>query len=60
MPFIIPILNIIGEPIKVNKIDNPTDEDIDKLREKYIIEIKKIYECYKITYNARDRILDIQ
>lgn len=60
IPFMVPILNIIGKPIKVNKINNPSDNDINILREKYIIEIKKLYESYKITYNMQNRILEIQ
>lgn len=38
------IVSVIGSPIPVSKIAEPTEEDISKLREQYIAALKDLYE----------------
>jgi hypothetical protein len=42
-PFDIPIKTYVGEPIQVTKKDNPTESDINKLREIYFNGLRKLY-----------------
>jgi len=37
------LITVVGKPLKVNKKNNVTPGDIEKLRNKYITEIKQIY-----------------
>ncbi len=37
------LITVVGKPLKVNKKDIVTPEDIEELRNKYITEIKKLY-----------------
>jgi len=39
-----PVYSVIGEPIPVEKNENPSEEDISKLREKYIEILKVMYK----------------
>lgn len=42
------ILYVRGKPLELPHIPNPTNEDIDKWHEKYVSEIKRIFDTYKI------------
>lgn len=39
--------NVIGKPIKVPKIENPTEEDLRKYQKIFIDEMKELYEKTK-------------
>lgn len=39
-----PVISVIGEPILVEKVELPTEEQISKLREKYIVILKAMYK----------------
>lgn len=43
-PLKAPVKTYAGSPIEVQKIINPTDEDILKLREIYFIQLRKLYK----------------
>jgi 2-acylglycerol O-acyltransferase 2 len=38
------IISVVGSPIPVSKIAEPTEEDISKLREQYTTALKELYE----------------
>lgn len=50
MPYRVPIHTIVGRPIHVPKIDNPTQEQITTLHEKYINELKNLFEQNKTIF----------
>ncbi|KAG8201274.1 hypothetical protein JTE90_016760 [Oedothorax gibbosus] len=50
MPFRKPIHVIIGKPIEVEKIPEPTEEDISKLHQKYIAGLTSLFEEFKPIY----------
>ena len=37
-----PVISVLGQPLPVKQIENPTNKDIDDLREKYIIRLKEL------------------
>jgi hypothetical protein len=37
-----PVISVLGQPLPVKQIENPTKKDIDDLREKYIIRLKEL------------------
>ena len=39
-----------GSPIEVDKVDNPTSEDINGLHQKYVEALKKLYAAYNPIY----------
>jgi len=41
-----PISVLVGRPIPVNKINNPSQEEIDRLHETYMKELRKLFEEY--------------
>jgi 1-acyl-sn-glycerol-3-phosphate acyltransferase len=41
------LLYVVGKPMGLPHILNPTQDDIDKWHEKYCIEVRKIYEAYQ-------------
>ncbi|KXN66479.1 diacylglycerol acyltransferase, partial [Conidiobolus coronatus NRRL 28638] len=43
----VPIRIVVGKPINVEKVDNPTDEQIKELHSKYCGELEALYNQYK-------------
>mmetsp|Transcript_22506 Transcript_22506/g.35563 ORF Transcript_22506/g.35563 Transcript_22506/m.35563 type:complete len:310 (+) Transcript_22506:34-963(+) len=43
------MVSVRGRPLGIPKIDNPTQEDIDKWHAKYVGEVKRLFEKYKVT-----------
>jgi len=39
-----PVFTVIGEPIEVQKIEEPSEQDILELKKKYIDSLKKMYK----------------
>ena len=50
MPLRKPIYTIVGRPIDVQQVANPTKEQIDELHEKYINELIKTFNENKAKY----------
>lgn len=46
-------VNVVGNPIAVPKIDNPTSEDLVKYQQLYIDEISRIYHEYQDQYGMK-------
>ncbi|XP_077550999.1 2-acylglycerol O-acyltransferase 2-A-like [Haemaphysalis longicornis] len=59
MPFRERIVTIVGKPIRVDKKENPTQEDVDVLHEKYVTSLMQLFEDYKSKYDSKDRTLRI-
>lgn len=54
-----PITVVIGKPIKVTKVAEPTAEDIAKLQEVYLAGMTRLYETYKDKFGFGDVVLRI-
>eukprot|EP01117_Protostelium_nocturnum_P000708 TRINITY_DN1085_c0_g2_i1.p1 TRINITY_DN1085_c0_g2~~TRINITY_DN1085_c0_g2_i1.p1 ORF type:complete len:289 (+),score=113.45 TRINITY_DN1085_c0_g2_i1:222-1088(+) len=52
------VATVFGKPIKCEKIENPSDEQVNKIQELYIDELMRIYDKYKDVY-APDRKSDL-
>ncbi|XP_077988192.1 2-acylglycerol O-acyltransferase 2-like [Glandiceps talaboti] len=50
LPYRRPIRTIVGAPIPVKRIDEPTDDDINKLHEIYVRELKCLFDEHKVKY----------
>ncbi|KAJ3325859.1 2-acylglycerol O-acyltransferase 2 [Boothiomyces sp. JEL0866] len=55
LPHKVPLVTVVGEPIHVERIETPTQKDIDDLHEIYCQALMNIYEKYKDEYHA-DRV----
>jgi 2-acylglycerol O-acyltransferase 2 len=53
------IVTVIGEPITVPHIADPTDDEVREVMTKYIAELTKLYHTYGPMYNSRTRRLVI-
>lgn len=53
------IVTVIGEPITVPHITDPTDEEVRQVMNKYTNELIKLYQTYGPMYNSRPRRLVI-
>ena len=60
LPYRKPIHVVIGRPIVVEKTESPTKEDIESMHQKYIDELKKLYEKYNPIYGDQDVKLIIE
>jgi hypothetical protein len=50
LPFRKPINTVVGTPIRIERVQNPTQEQVDALHEKFIDEIYKLFERHKIHF----------
>jgi len=54
LPFRHPIVTVIGKPIEVPMMENPTDDAVNKYHELYINSLTRLYEEYKQKYAPDD------
>jgi 2-acylglycerol O-acyltransferase 2 len=54
MPYRRPLNIVVGRPIKVTQSSKPTQEEIDKVHDEYVKELKNIWDLWKDDF-ARDR-----
>lgn len=59
MPYKRPITVVMGDPIRVGRIEQPTQEDIDDLHATYIKELKRLYDDNSDLRETYDAKLDI-
>jgi len=59
MPLQRPIYIVFGKPIRVNKIPNPSQEEVDELHKRFVDSIVDIFENYKTQFGFKDRKLEI-
>lgn len=52
IPFKHPLVTVIGQPIKVERVDNPSQEQIDNLHSVYIAKLQDLYDAHKNEYHA--------
>ncbi|KAF0358388.1 diacylglycerol acyltransferase [Gigaspora margarita] len=53
-----PITTVVGRPIEVKKIENPTEQDLLEVQKKYIDELFNIWNTYKDEY-AKNRVSEL-
>jgi len=51
LPYRTPIHTVVGKPIEVNRISEPTKEQIDELHERYMKELLDLYNINKSKYS---------
>ncbi|CAF4631625.1 unnamed protein product [Rotaria sp. Silwood1] len=59
IPFRHPVITVVGKPIHVNKIVDPTATDIDQLHNEYIQAIEQLFEVNKCQYGLEHVNLEI-
>lgn len=47
-----PINSVVGAPIPVEKTENPTKDDVDRLHAKYIAALIELFETHKTDYGV--------
>lgn len=45
-----PIQTVVGAPIQMEKNESPSNEEIDKMHAKFMVELEKLFEDHKKTY----------
>ncbi|XFF84919.1 hypothetical protein AB1E18_011138 [Capra hircus] len=60
MPYRRPITTVVGKPIEVQKTPHPSQEEVDRLHQRYMKELENLFEAHKLKYNVpRDQHLEI-
>jgi len=59
MPLRMPVHSVVGRPIHVEKVESPTQEQIDTVHAQYMEELKRIYEEWRgVWAKAREEALE--
>ncbi|KIY65800.1 DAGAT-domain-containing protein [Cylindrobasidium torrendii FP15055 ss-10] len=59
MPYRRPMIAVVGRPIPVTKSANPTVEEIQKIQDLYLTELKRIWDTYKDDF-AKKRVKEME
>lgn len=59
VPYRSKITVVVGQPIHVEQVENPTEEQVNGLHEKYIAELTQLFESHKTKYGAGDADLRV-
>lgn len=51
-PFARPIATVVGAPLRVERYDNPTPEQVDTLHAAYCEALEALFESHKSTYGV--------
>ncbi len=54
-----PIAMVIGEPIPVKQVANPTEAQVDELHQKFIEALQSLFDEYKSTVGWQHKKLEI-
>jgi len=59
LPYKVPVTVVVGAPMEVHKVENPTNEQVDKLHEDYMAALIALYDTHKKELGYGDRPLII-
>ncbi|XP_008056011.1 2-acylglycerol O-acyltransferase 2 [Carlito syrichta] len=51
LPYRRPITTVVGKPIEVQKTLHPSEEEVNKLHQRYIKELCNLFEAHKLKFN---------
>ncbi|XP_032345305.1 2-acylglycerol O-acyltransferase 2 [Camelus ferus] len=52
LPYRRPITTVVGTPIEVQKTPHPSQEEVDRLHQRYLQELSNLFEAHKLKYNV--------
>ncbi|XP_063908655.1 2-acylglycerol O-acyltransferase 2-like isoform X2 [Zophobas morio] len=57
-----PLFTVVGQPIDVARVENPTQEEIDELHQKFIKQLVNLFDTYKYDYlvDPEAKILELE
>ncbi|XP_063913754.1 2-acylglycerol O-acyltransferase 2-like [Zophobas morio] len=57
-----PLFIVVGQPIDVARVENPTQKEIDELHQKFIKQLVNLFDTYKYDYlvNPEAKILELE
>uniref|UniRef100_A0A1I8AE39 Acyltransferase n=1 Tax=Steinernema glaseri TaxID=37863 RepID=A0A1I8AE39_9BILA len=56
LPMRKPITTVVGAPVRVEQKDDPSDEDVTELHEKYCAALTELFEKHKKAYGVPDEV----
>lgn len=59
VPFREKVVTVVGKPIRVPTIENPSAEDVSFWHERYILALTELFDEHKAKYGARDASLTL-
>ncbi|PHJ23464.1 dgat2l1-prov protein [Cystoisospora suis] len=60
LPLRVPTFTMIGDPIQCQRIENPTEQDIAKLRETYCKALQRVFQKVKAAYRPKREFQDLR
>eukprot|EP01089_Gocevia_fonbrunei_P019045 TRINITY_DN6601_c0_g1_i1.p1 TRINITY_DN6601_c0_g1~~TRINITY_DN6601_c0_g1_i1.p1 ORF type:complete len:387 (+),score=25.70 TRINITY_DN6601_c0_g1_i1:160-1320(+) len=59
IPYQHPIMMVVGRPIEVKRVENPTEAEVDDLHAKFVGELKNLFDKYKAQFGWAHKELEI-
>ncbi|KAI9353395.1 diacylglycerol acyltransferase-domain-containing protein [Zopfochytrium polystomum] len=59
LPHRVELVTVVGAPLKVGKVEKPTEEQVEELHNQYLKELTKLYDAHKDTF-FKNRVRDMQ
>eukprot|EP00274_Cyanoptyche_gloeocystis_P002326 CAMPEP_0196664752 /NCGR_PEP_ID=MMETSP1086-20130531/58250_1 /TAXON_ID=77921 /ORGANISM="Cyanoptyche gloeocystis , Strain SAG4.97" /LENGTH=176 /DNA_ID=CAMNT_0042001179 /DNA_START=369 /DNA_END=899 /DNA_ORIENTATION=- len=57
IPDAVPLTSVFGEAIPVDKVENPTEEQINDLHARYVSALRALFDKHKKAHGAEDKAL---
>ncbi|KAJ3094282.1 2-acylglycerol O-acyltransferase 1 [Phlyctochytrium planicorne] len=58
VPYRKPLVTIVGKPLDVVRVEDPSNEQVEELHQRYLLELRKLYDEYKDLF-FKDRKRDM-
>ncbi|OQV14215.1 2-acylglycerol O-acyltransferase 2-A [Hypsibius exemplaris] len=58
VPHRVPLITVVGKPIHLTKTPSPSQEDIDKLHDRYMVALKDLFDEHKTKYGYGEQTIE--
>ncbi len=58
-PFPVPLVQVVGKPLLVERAENPTSEQVDDLHRRYVTALRQLFDDHKVACGYPKAILKI-
>lgn len=57
LPYRKPVFTVVGSPIRIDRVENPTNEEVDKIHAVYVKALQELFDQNKIKYGVDEKTM---